>query len=326
MILTCPSCTTRYFVDDASLGGGRSVRCAACSHTWFAQPALVLSQAADTGEDAAPRGALTREQVERMRRGPPAFGQQTGSPSARLKAQQMERERKQRVRAAIGAWGGAGAAVAAAATGAVLLREDIAGVWPQAAGAYAAVGLDVNVYGLEFADLQIERVYDGPTPTLVVSGAIRNIGGDEKPAPPLRFALQDANGAEVYHWVMRIDGRALAPGGSVPFSSTIDNPPLQAANLEATFASAREARDALQAGHAPRPPVQPALTAPAEATDAPLVLGPEGETHSGEEAPASAAPAQIGSLEPAPLRARPLTDLAPRLPEAPLLPQRGAAG
>jgi predicted Zn finger-like uncharacterized protein len=325
MILTCPSCTTRYFVDDTSLGGGRSVRCAACSHTWFAQPALVLDQSAAANDDLAPRGPLTREQVERMRRGAPTFGQQP-SNSARLKAQQLERERKQRVRAAIGAWGGAGAAVAAAATGAVLLREDIAGIWPQAAGAYAAVGLDVNVYGLEFADLQIERAYDGPTPVLVVSGAIRNIGGDEKPAPPLRFALQDVNGAEVYSWVMRIDGRELPPGGSVPFSSTIDNPPLQAANLEATFASAREALNALQAGQAPKPPVQPALTPEPDASNEPLVLGPEGESHDGADAPASAAPAQIGALEPSPLRARPLTDLAPRLPEAPLLPQRGAAG
>jgi len=35
MILTCPSCDTQYFADDATIGdSGRSVKCAACNHSW----------------------------------------------------------------------------------------------------------------------------------------------------------------------------------------------------------------------------------------------------------------------------------------------------
>jgi predicted Zn finger-like uncharacterized protein len=36
MIIGCPSCRTRYLVDEQALGGraGRTVRCATCGHTW----------------------------------------------------------------------------------------------------------------------------------------------------------------------------------------------------------------------------------------------------------------------------------------------------
>ena len=39
MIVTCPSCATRYLVDPAALGEtGRMVRCARCAHTWMEFP------------------------------------------------------------------------------------------------------------------------------------------------------------------------------------------------------------------------------------------------------------------------------------------------
>lgn len=62
MIIGCPSCRTRYLVDEQALGGGagRTVRCATCGHTWHqpAQSELLDDDAAANLEGARIEPAL----------------------------------------------------------------------------------------------------------------------------------------------------------------------------------------------------------------------------------------------------------------------------
>lgn len=45
MILTCPSCATRYVVPDSAIGHeGRRVRCASCKHSWFQEGAELAAR------------------------------------------------------------------------------------------------------------------------------------------------------------------------------------------------------------------------------------------------------------------------------------------
>ncbi|MEQ1492643.1 MAG: MJ0042-type zinc finger domain-containing protein [Terricaulis sp.] len=243
MILTCTSCSTRYYADDAAIGpAGRTVRCAACGFSWFAEPQLELRAAAAevpsmmrAAEEPA-REPLTRERVERLRRAAEQPGP-APSAAAKFRQQQSDRMRRDRTRAAVMVWGATGAALAASATGMVAFRQDVAELWPRSASAFAALGLDVNVYGLEFYDLAVERDYSGATPVLVVSGEVRNIGRDDKLVPPVRVSLRDTNSHQVMDLVNAITDQPIAAGAAVPFQIRVENPPTEAVDLEATFAS-----------------------------------------------------------------------------------------
>jgi predicted Zn finger-like uncharacterized protein len=234
MILTCPSCSTRYFADDASIGAkGRSVRCGSCSHTWFVEGRLDLDTAAAAGTPAT-RESVTRDQVERMRRASaPVAG--SGSVNARLRAQQLEREKRERANAAMLAWGATGVAAISLGAGGVVFREDVVKVWPKTAGVYAAMGLGVNLYGLEIDDLTVDQEFEGGETVFVVRGAVTNIGRDDKPAPLLRLGLRDAAAAEIHHQIADLQGQTIPAGGRLTFSFRLDGPVEQAADLEATF-------------------------------------------------------------------------------------------
>jgi predicted Zn finger-like uncharacterized protein len=85
MILTCPSCGTRYVVkDDAIPEGGRTVRCAQCKHSWHqdrqaeaAEPDTVLP--AGAGAEEEDRAPATEEARQSGREG--ALDHEMGEPS-----------------------------------------------------------------------------------------------------------------------------------------------------------------------------------------------------------------------------------------------------
>jgi predicted Zn finger-like uncharacterized protein len=266
MILTCSSCSTRYYADDASIGpSGRTVRCAACGFSWFAEPQLELREKAvgdDIQYESRPVRSepLTRERVERLRRAAEQPGP-APSAAAKFRAQQAERMRRERSRAAMVAWGATGAALAASAAGMVLFRQDVAELWPRSASAFAALGLEVNVYGLEFYDLTVERAFDGPTPILLVTGEVRNIGREDKMLPPVRLSLRDARSHEIFQVVSSITETPLSSGAAAPFQIRVENPPTDAVDLEATFASFAEMSAAGGAAHVS--PAQVEAEAPA---------------------------------------------------------------
>jgi hypothetical protein len=128
------------------------------------------------------------------------------------------------------------------AVGAMLgLRKDVVRHVPQMASLYEAIGLPVNLRGLEFTHLKIgNEIHDG-VPVLVVEGTILSKASMAVDVPRLRFALRNTSGAEIYSWTAIPSQAVLEPGQSLPFRSRLASPPAEGHDVQVRFFNHRDA-------------------------------------------------------------------------------------
>lgn len=203
MILTCPDCETQYFAEDSTIGeSGRTVKCATCGHSWFVGP-----------EGASSENSLLG-----------------AHETYRLKVR--ERRRRKSRAAALSAWTVAGAALLVVLAGLVLFRGQVVKQWPESASTYAAIGMPVNRFGLEFLESEAERFFDGTTPILEVRGAVQNVSGRTRTAPLVRVILLDDQGVEVAEAFAQITPSSIPADATALFAARVENPPFESFELE----------------------------------------------------------------------------------------------
>src|SRR3954470_1425498 len=207
MILTCPSCDTRYSVDGTKFPPqGRTVRCAKCGHSWHqaAEAPAELEHAAEPGPVPPPPPSAQAAIPEPV----PSAPAESFSPT-RAYAPAPVQPREPRVPlgsrlAVVAGWIGLVAVVLLIGLSAVRYRQDIAVIWPQSAGVYSSLGLKVNASGIDFREVSYKRESEDGQVVLAVSGRIVNGGPRELPVPQtVRVTLSDVNNHEVYHWTFK---------------------------------------------------------------------------------------------------------------------------
>ncbi|MFT4121842.1 MJ0042-type zinc finger domain-containing protein [Bradyrhizobium sp.] len=138
-----------------------------------------------------------------------------------------------------------GLPTACAAMGALVLalviwRGDMVRLLPQTAAFYRMVGFDVNLRGLTFKDVKLSSETVDGKQVLVIEGVI--VGEGKKPLdiPRLRFAVRDAQGAEIYAWNTVLEQTVLRPGERAFFRSRLASPPPEGRNIDVRFFNRRD--------------------------------------------------------------------------------------
>jgi len=244
MILTCPSCVTRYEVDGTKFPPtGRDVRCAKCGHVWhalvndetmaepFAQPAPEESPEAEVyqqsfARDPEPQGVVPEdefyEQQDPVAPAPRPAPWYTAKPIL------------------IAGWAGLAALVLVVGVVASVYRHAVVEAWPKSASLYSRLGVNVAPAGLKLGNTKTSAVPQNGQIVLTVTGAVTNVAATELPVPQIRVGLVDRDKRELYHWTVAPQAMTLKPGQSTRFVTRLSNPPDGAANYEIRFAKAGE--------------------------------------------------------------------------------------
>lgn len=267
MIITCPHCQTKYQVTFEAIGSvGRKVQCAHCHQAWQQGPKTGGDRPDDPerreadklfeamAEDALDEAMSSEAKAAADARGaavklPPDPTALPRMDAAEMKKRQMAFSRRQN--AMISRLPLARLRRAARACGVVLLagivgfayfgRVPIVERYPDLAGLYEAVGLGVNVVGLDFAYLETLKALSSGNDVLTVSAQIVGRSPEPVPVPPVVVSLLDAGGHAVYEWSVAPRVRDLMAGERATFDTRLSLPPSEAVRVRLSFAGDQNA-------------------------------------------------------------------------------------
>jgi predicted Zn finger-like uncharacterized protein len=268
MQLACPSCHTAFLVDPADLGaGGRAVRCARCRTSWFARAEDVVSMppeaeaefevaveydagaavAADVPSIAmlpqvvpwndtvmvevnpSPSIAPADPQAETNTIAGPMPGLIPPRPVVRpRRVKASATPRQQRIFIAV-------SLASIAFITAIGLRTTVVRAAPELAGLYAAMGLPVNLRGLEFTDIKTTHEIQDGIPVLVIEGEVMNVTRQPVEVPRLRLAVLGPDARELYAWTALLPRSVLPEGEKLSFRSRLASPPAEGKQVLVRF-------------------------------------------------------------------------------------------
>jgi hypothetical protein len=136
--------------------------------------------------------------------------------------------------------------LAVAAAGALCMaatarRDMVVRAAPGSAGLFAAIGLPVNLRGLDFRDVTSRILDDGAQRVLAVEGDIVNLRSAAEKLPDIRIVLRGADARMVYAWTAPPPKKEAGAGEAVRFRARLAAPPAEGVDTKLTFAAASAA-------------------------------------------------------------------------------------
>ena len=225
MIVHCPSCASRYEMAKSFGGEALAITCRRCGHRWKELAATDLVEIAPRASTRliSPDDETPDRDVMRLIE---------ASQSAHQAFLQKRRKRLKR----LSGWASLGLLVVAPFATAAFVPETIVGLAPLTFKAYAKLGMDVNVYGLDIRHVAQENKIINGAHVLMVKGEISNATSSVRKIPWMRFALLGADDKELYQWTLDTAARPLRPGETTSFVTRVAAPPELSRTLQIRFA------------------------------------------------------------------------------------------
>jgi predicted Zn finger-like uncharacterized protein len=226
MIIACPNCSTRFEVNAAALPtAGRKVKCARCAHVWLQRPEAIEPRRDDAPIAPTPASDTTAP-ARTAEAAPEMIWAGTDIP---------------RRRPGSGTYSAIGVAVVAVAlAGFLIFREGIARAVPVTQPIYAALGFEVNVFGIELRRIAYDLAKQDGVTMLTVTGEVSNTTSDERPVPMIRVALRGDHANELHAWTFHPGVSTLKAGESYAFHDVLAKPPSDFVEMEVRLAEASQ--------------------------------------------------------------------------------------
>ncbi|MBK1839512.1 zinc-ribbon domain-containing protein [Azospirillum sp. YIM B02556] len=252
MIVSCPTCSTRYTLSDESLGqDGRKVRCARCGHTWWQMP------------DRTELEPVIPDAPTELR---PATPAKTATQSGvKAKVKQSTAPRAKPSRGTVIGFALLGLLVAGSAAGGYFGRDAVVRNWPPAALLYETIGMPAEPpgFGLELRNIRSEQKVEGGTTVLLLDGEVANGTDAERTLPPLRVITFGPEHKLLQSWTIEPSAETLGPGAAANFHHSQPDPG-PVTEVTVTFGGPPPGLDAQAAGKpAEKVPEKPAAAKPA---------------------------------------------------------------
>lgn len=267
MRVTCPECGSKFKVPDKALGTtGRKLRCGQCSHEWFQEPGAPAPELKSKPKGKPKPGGKPAGKPKARPAPPPepeeAFGEEPAAESDAGDGFSLRAQRDQEMdppplgglsrfrgpRSSDGTRRRPPVALLVLAASAVAIpailfagRESLVEVWQPSALLYDTVGTHVPVpgEGLVLQNVYVQRRQEGSVPLLVVTGEIRNPGGQLRSLPALRGTVLDEHGDLLQSWLFAAEVPQLLPGDTGRFQSELASPPEGASRVNVSFSHER---------------------------------------------------------------------------------------
>jgi len=132
------------------------------------------------------------------------------------------------------------ATLAVALAGFLIFRDGIARAVPATQTIYAALGFEVNVFGIELRRIAYDLAKQDGVTMLTVTGEVANATSEERPVPMIRVALRGDHANELHVWTFHPGVSTLKAGESYAFHDVLAKPPADFVEMEVRLAEARE--------------------------------------------------------------------------------------